>query len=448
MASAFIESAFYPSEIVALFHYKFLPASSSSALAKTLRTATKSKIRCYEFLNMTSRSFAAVIQELNDELRDAVCLFYLILRGLDTIEDDMSIPIDKKEVLLRNFHNNIYKRGWNFKESGPKEKDRQLLMEFDLVIEEFLSLKKCFQNVIAEKCKLMGHGMADFANNASYRNYGVKTVKDYDLYCHYVAGLVGLGLSDLFIGSGLENDELSEVPDLSKSMGLFLQKVNIIRDYLEDILQNRRFWPKEIWSQYVDNLADLKEPGHEKQAIECLSAMCLDALKHVPDCLTYMNMIRDPKIFNFCAIPQVMAIATLALVFKNYNIYKKVVKIRKGEAVKLIQKSTNIYAVVGIFRQYTQTIITKNDAKDPNFLRISIACGQIEQWCQTYLKSHPFSSATKTLTKSTPKQELNFIDAQLFILFIVFLLATICWIIKFFGLEWELLGKHLSFFTQ
>lgn len=30
----------------------------------------------------------------------------------------------------------------------------------------------------------------------------VETVKEYDLYCHYVAGLVGIGLSKLFAASG------------------------------------------------------------------------------------------------------------------------------------------------------------------------------------------------------------------------------------------------------
>ena len=30
----------------------------------------------------------------------------------------------------------------------------------------------------------------------------VISVKDYDLYCHYVAGLVGVGLSHLFASSG------------------------------------------------------------------------------------------------------------------------------------------------------------------------------------------------------------------------------------------------------
>lgn len=45
-------------------------------------------------------------------------------------------------------------------------------------------------------------------------------MEDYDEYCHYVAGLVGLGLSRLFHASGLE---VFQPDDLSNSMGLFLQ---------------------------------------------------------------------------------------------------------------------------------------------------------------------------------------------------------------------------------
>ncbi len=33
---------------------------------------------------------------------------------------------------------------------------------------------------------------------------------------------------------------------LANSLGLLLQKTNIIRDYLEDIRKGREFWPKEV----------------------------------------------------------------------------------------------------------------------------------------------------------------------------------------------------------
>ena len=52
--------------------------------------------------------------------------------------------------------------------------------------------------------------------------------------------------------------------DISNSMGLFLQKTNITRDYLEDITaaNSRMFYPKEIWGKYAPKLAHLRLPEH------------------------------------------------------------------------------------------------------------------------------------------------------------------------------------------
>jgi len=65
-------------------------------------------------------------------------------------------------------------------------------------------------------------------------------------YCHYVAGLVGIGLSRLFSVSKLEDAAVGSNTKLSNSMGLFLQKTNIIRDYLEDVQLGRHFWPWQV----------------------------------------------------------------------------------------------------------------------------------------------------------------------------------------------------------
>ena len=61
-----------------------------------------------------------------------------------------------------------------------------------------------------------------------------------------MAGLVGIGLSRLFSASAMEDTVVGEDTRLANSMGLFLQKTNIIRDFLEDVLQEREFWPKEV----------------------------------------------------------------------------------------------------------------------------------------------------------------------------------------------------------
>ena len=56
------------------------------------------------------RSFAIVIQQLPAQLRDPVCVFYLVLRALDTVEDDMSVPDGVKLPLLRSFHEKCFDR--------------------------------------------------------------------------------------------------------------------------------------------------------------------------------------------------------------------------------------------------------------------------------------------------------------------------------------------------
>ena len=100
--------------------------------------------------------------------------------------------------------------------------------------------------MIADITKRMGEGMALFAGRNLIQ--GTTDIKDYDLYCHYVAGLVGEGLSRLFTGTGYESSEvLKAAKTLGNTMGLFLQKTNITRDYLEDYRDGRAFWPQEIW---------------------------------------------------------------------------------------------------------------------------------------------------------------------------------------------------------
>lgn len=333
---------------------------------------------CFKYLDLTSRSFSAVIQELHPELLVPVTLFYLILRGLDTIEDDMTIPLEKKEPILRHFDEILERDGWTFTENGPKEKDRELLVHFDVVIAEFALVKPQYQAIIKDITKQMGNGMADYANNAEHNINGVNTIKDYELYCHYVAGLVGDGLTRLFVESKLANPALLQRPELAESMGQFLQKTNIIRDIKEDFDDKRRFYPKEIWSKHVDKFEDLFDPANIEAALACSSEMVLNALRHADECLFYMAGIREQSVFNFVAIPQSMAIATMEHVFRNPDIFKKNVKITKGDACKLMLKSTqNLRLVCDIFREYARRIQKKNTPKDPNFVEISVACAKV-----------------------------------------------------------------------
>lgn len=247
---------------------------------------------------------------------------------------------------------------------GDKPHEIELLEKYDKLIRVYQKLKPAYREVISDICKRMGEGMAYFLDHT------VDTVEDWELYCHYVAGLVGYGLSSLFGRSGLESAKYGtkELEPLSNSMGLFLQKTNIIRDYLEDVTEvpPRLFWPKSIWSKYATNVQDLALYSKKADALACINELITDALKHALDCLDYLQPLQDATVFAFCAIPQVMAISTLGLCYNNHDVFLYEVKIAKGEAVRLILAAKNYRNVVLCFQSYARALLARVPSSDPS----------------------------------------------------------------------------------
>eukprot|EP00633_Aureoumbra_lagunensis_P001692 CAMPEP_0197302274 /NCGR_PEP_ID=MMETSP0890-20130614/50941_1 /TAXON_ID=44058 ORGANISM="Aureoumbra lagunensis, Strain CCMP1510" /NCGR_SAMPLE_ID=MMETSP0890 /ASSEMBLY_ACC=CAM_ASM_000533 /LENGTH=662 /DNA_ID=CAMNT_0042781821 /DNA_START=173 /DNA_END=2163 /DNA_ORIENTATION=- len=332
---------------------------------------------CDDMLGRVSRSFAAVIRQLPQGLALDVCIFYLVLRALDTVEDDMQYYQGKekeKEDRLRNFATKeLEDTECSVNELGEGD-EKLLLQQFNKVVRVYKALPQASREVIADVTLKMGNGMANYVSAELAQ--GTTDIMAYNAYCHAVAGLVGEGLTRLFVANGYENTELEAEGDLkwpfcdaknpqqnlglANSMGLFLQKTNIIRDYLEDYVDGRAFWPKSLWRQYANcdelgeftrptarggidmkiftqsNIASVVQKGASERSLYCLNALITDALDLAPDALEYLRRIQTPRIYRFCAIPQVMAIATLAECFDNQDLFTGVVKIRKGLAARAI----------------------------------------------------------------------------------------------------------------
>ncbi len=93
----------------------------------------------------------------------------------------------------------------------------------------------------------------------------------------------------------------------------------------------RMFWPREIWGRYAHGLDAFREPRNRSAAVRCLNHMILDALRHLPRCIEYMSGLQDSAIFRFCAIPQVMAIGTLALCYNNGAVFEGARAVQRAE---------------------------------------------------------------------------------------------------------------------
>jgi len=389
-----VKSIQYPNELVELIKYKLKSEDPTRVYRDINNCPPKDDEKYIDFMNyyllgLTSRSFARVIQELTPELKDVICVFYLVLRGLDTIEDDMTLDVNKKIELLKNFHTFNYQKGWTFTESGPNEKDRVLLEQYDIVIEKYLQLDPKYQTIIDDICQKMGEGMSEFC-----RNDKPSTIENYYLYTYYVAGLVGLGLSRIFSASGLEDPSVAEKTELADSMGRFLQKTNIIRDFLEDYEDGRKFWPDEVWKKFIpedteNDIGILLKKNYNCCAMATLNYLCIDAFQHVIDVLEYLSALKDQSIFNFCAIPQLMAISSLALVFNNPEIFKtKGVKTRKGEAVRIMRNNPDISSATVTFLEYITIIEKKAEVlkylplEKGNYKKLDESIKKIKVWTE------------------------------------------------------------------
>lgn len=392
-----LELALHPSELFSVTQFFLFKEDLHPVDYNKL---SKSSRRCYELLDATSRSFAAVIKQLNPELRNAIMIFYLILRALDTVEDDMNLDKDVKVETLTKFHEKLLTKDWSFTLCDETVKDRITLVEFPVILEEYHKLKPVYKDIIKNITDRMGNGMAEKVINEEKLMNGLDTMKEYNTYCYYVAGLVGESLTDMMLTTGYIKISEQERDQLVNSMANMLQKTNIIRDFREDLEEKRSFWPKEIWGKYVENYTDLGSLEYKDKTLDCICDLIIDALGHSIDVLTYLSGINDQSCFNFCAIPQVMAISTLELLYQNPLVFEKSVKIRKGTAVQLICESRTLQSCGEIFRRYVRKIHQETPVTKDYYLKVNLLCGKIEQFIESM---NPTENLPKELLKNPPR---------------------------------------------
>ena len=368
----FAVSLCHPSELWALVRFRFL--GGSSVISPQLTRAEEQSadlMKCYAYLDRTSRSFAAVIRAVrNDSLRPALAVFYLVLRALDTVEDDMTIEREEKVSLLCHFHTFLQQPDWSYQKS--QDKDRVVLQDFPTISRAFRSLPVEYRNVIVETTQEMGTGFAECLEKP------VQTLADWDRYCYLAAGLVGIAFTRI-ISAGQEISAHSR--DLSVAMGLFLQKTNITRDYLDDVTQDRHFWPEEVWRQYSRALSDFRAGNSAIAAVSCLNELITLTLEGAPKVIEYLEQLTEPSVFSFCAIPQVMAVSTLLLCYDNRNVFRGPVKLRKGQTVSLILEATSVGSVKSIFCRCANQLRGKVRSADPSSARTRRACDAITEKC-------------------------------------------------------------------
>lgn len=235
-----------------------------------------------DMLKKTSRTFYIPITFLEPTLKKAVASAYLCMRAIDEIEDHESLGAQEKQqllsetskLLLTDFDTKAYER--------LVEPFKAILPEVSLRLGDWLSVCPAELLVkVKESTSEMAAGMAKWVG----KSWQVKTKEDLDEYTYYVAGLVGVMLSDLWKW----NADIDTDRELAIAYGRGLQAVNILRNVEEDSERGVEFFP-EGWTradmfQYAEgNLAKADE---------------------------YMKSINRRSIKLFCKLPLALAHKTL-----------------------------------------------------------------------------------------------------------------------------------------
>ena len=240
-----------------------------TAIAQAGRAPARSSTSYQGRLDAVSRSFAMCIPQLDLPLRDRVALSYLLMRVLDTVED---APFTDKAEQARQFQRlrgflrvppqraevDAFVAGFPAELAGG---ERALLGDTAALLDDAHALPAAVRAAMFSAVDRMAIGMAAYARRPS----GLRLVdlEDVTRYCCFVAGVVGELLTALFaIGKTLPAPPVV----LAYHFGLFLQKVNILKDQPEDEAAGRFLVPDR-----GELLASLRQDA--QGALEYLQAL-------------------------------------------------------------------------------------------------------------------------------------------------------------------------------
>ncbi len=200
-------------------------------------------------LDRVSRSFAFCIARLEEPLKEWVGLSYLLCRVLDTVEDapwesatEQLSAFEEFDRWLEQVPTREQVDTWVqlFPKSIP-EGELLLLHETHRLLEDLHHQPDRARAVILRLAQEMSLGMQRFQSQEPKNR--LRSLTEVNQYCFFVAGLVGEALTHLLELVCEDFKASAESIADAHHFGLFLQKVNLLKDQSDDERQGRFLVP-------------------------------------------------------------------------------------------------------------------------------------------------------------------------------------------------------------
>ena len=203
-------------------------------------------------LDRVSRSFAFCIARLNSPLRESIGLAYILCRLVDTVEDaiwpnseDQKASFRKFDSFMKQMPTTVELHAWikAIPQTIP-ESEKLLLGESECFFSDFHALDIKTREALLNPILSMSAGMNFFMDrNARSGELRLKDLADVNTYCFFVAGVVGEMLTKLLRAQVPDADDSKVSMRESYGFGLYLQKINLLKDQAGDELEGRFLIP-------------------------------------------------------------------------------------------------------------------------------------------------------------------------------------------------------------
>ena len=282
-----------------------------------------------DMLQGVSRTFALTIPQLPATLCKVVSNAYLLCRIVDTIEDEPLLEGTRKNYFCQQFLRALdggknveqfaRQLGASLSAQTPAA-EHELIRNAPRVVQIARSFSAAQREALQHCLRTMANGMTQF----QLRNdkHGLQTLEDLDLYCYYVAGIVGQMLTNLFC---LHSQEIAgnhrALMPLAVSFGQGLQMTNILKDVWEDYRIGACWLPRQIFAEEGVDLRDLTRPGKREEFQRGVRRLVGIARGHLKNALAYTLLIpkQEVGIRNFCLWAIGFAVLTLRKINKNLD---------------------------------------------------------------------------------------------------------------------------------
>lgn len=272
-------------------------------------------------LQGVSRTFALTIPQLPEALRRVIGNAYLLCRITDTIEDDNAITTEQTRQLTDMFAEVV--RGTVSAEDFaqtlyPLLSNHTIPAEHDLikntaaVIRVTHSFNPVQRNALERCVRIMAKGMADYQETESLQ--GLPDLASMNLYCYYVAGVVGEMLTELFCDYSPQiGAHKPQLMKLAVSFGQGLQMTNILKDIWDDRKRGACWLPRDILQKHGFDISRMQSGLSDPHFQAALAELVGIARNHLHNALTYTCLIppHEKGIRRFCLWALGMAVLTL-----------------------------------------------------------------------------------------------------------------------------------------